>query len=49
MQPMGRKKVRFPAKRDVHPRKGWVNWWESIADCISRHTLKQKWEKDKDE
>ena len=29
MKPLGRKSVRFPSKRDVHPPKGWVNWWEN--------------------
>ncbi len=28
MQPMGRVPSRFPGKRDVHPRKPYVNWWE---------------------
>lgn len=28
MQPMGRKPVRFPSKRDVHPTPPSVNWWE---------------------
>ena len=30
MKPMGRRKVKFPCKRDVHPGKGWRNWWESM-------------------
>lgn len=38
----GRKTVKFPGKRDFHPKKGWANWWEIIADCISRNTRKQK-------
>ena len=42
MRPEGRKMVKFPAKRDVHPKKGWVNWWETIAKCISRNTRKIK-------
>ncbi len=42
MKPEGRKKVKFPCKRDIHPKKGWINWWENIADCISRSTRKQK-------
>ncbi|KWU26304.1 hypothetical protein AS149_25265 [Burkholderia cenocepacia] len=28
MQPMGRKPVRFPGKRDCHPKRPLVNWWE---------------------
>ena len=46
MKPDGRKTVKFPKKRDVHPKKGWVNWWETIADCISRNTRKQKLRKE---
>ena len=42
MKPEGRKKINFPAKRDNHPRKGYVNWWENIGDYISRKTRKQK-------
>ena len=42
MNSEGKKKVKFPFKRDIHPKKGWVNWWETIADCISRNTRKQK-------
>ena len=42
----GRKTVKFPAKRDIHPKKGWVNWWETIADYISRNTRKQKLRKE---
>lgn len=42
----GRKTVKFLAKRDIHPKKGWVNWWETIADCISRNTRKQKLRKE---
>lgn len=29
MQPLGRKPTRFPSKTDIHPKKGFVNWWES--------------------
>lgn len=25
---MGLKPVRFPGKKDHHPPKGWINWWE---------------------
>lgn len=42
MKPEGRKMINFPAKRDNHPRKGYVNWWENIGDYISRKTRKQK-------
>ena len=42
MKPEGRKIVNFPNKRDCHPKKGYVNWWENIGDYISRKTRKQK-------
>ena len=45
MKPEGRKTVKFLAKRDVHPKKGLINWWESITDCISRNTRKLKLKK----
>lgn len=28
MKPLGIRPVRFNSKRDVHPPKGYVNWWE---------------------
>ena len=46
MKPEGRKKIKFPCKRDNHPKKGWINWWENIADYISRNTRKQKLRKE---
>lgn len=46
MKPEGRKKVRFPEKRDVHPRKGMVNWWENRANTTSRKARKQEVSKD---
>ena len=49
MKPEGRKVVTFPAKKDVHPKKGWINWWENITDLISRHTRKQKLKKEIEE
>lgn len=42
----GRKTVKFPGKRDFHPKKGEVNWWEVIINCISRNTRKQKLRKE---
>lgn len=34
MQPLGRKKLRFPGKTDCHPPKGYINWWEdTISPC----------------
>lgn len=42
MKPYGReKKVRFPSKRDCHPKKGERNWWEDVADFLSRSRMKQ--------
>jgi hypothetical protein len=29
MQPLGRKKSRFPGKVDCHPGKKLENWWEN--------------------
>lgn len=42
MKPEGRKIINFPNKRDCHPKKGYVNWWENIGKMISRKTRKQK-------
>lgn len=50
MKPYGRdKKVNFPGKTDYHPRKGFVNWWEKIACCLSRSAMKQKLKKEIDD
>lgn len=46
MKPEGRRTVKFPCKRDVHPKKGWVNWWETIGGHISRSIRKQKLRKE---
>jgi hypothetical protein len=46
MKVEGRKMIRFPGKRDVHPKRGWVNWWENIGDYISRNTRKQNLKKE---
>jgi len=41
MKPYGRyKKVRFPSKKDCHPKKGYENWWEDMAKPIPRSTMK---------
>ena len=45
MKPYGReKKVTGgqPWKKDYHPRKGEINWWEDICDFLSRSTMKQR-------
>ena len=42
MKPYGReKKVRFQHKKDRHPKKGFINWWEDLCNCLSRKTMKQ--------
>ena len=41
MKPMGRRKVKFPCKRDVHPGKGWMNWWENMH-LPSKGSARQK-------
>ncbi len=46
MKPEGRKTVKYTEKRDFHPKKGWVNWWEIIGDYISRSIRKQKLRKE---
>lgn len=36
MQPLGRKPIRFPSKRDNHIREDHHplgNWWEDHSDC----------------
>ena len=49
MKPYGRfKKVKGgkPWKVDVHPKKGFVNWWENMCDFLTRSTMKQNWKKE---
>lgn len=46
MKQEGLKHISFPSKRDVHPPKGFINWWENIGDFISRNTRKQKLKKE---
>lgn len=44
MKPYGReKKVKGgkPWKKDVHPPKGYVNWWEKMCDFLTRGRMKQ--------
>lgn len=41
MKPYGRlKTVKFHCKRDNHPPKGWINWWEDMAECLPRTSIK---------
>jgi hypothetical protein len=49
MRPYGReKKLQGTGvwKRDVHPPKGYVNWWENMCNFLSRSRMKQNWKKD---
>lgn len=44
MKPYGReKKLRGSGKWkvDVHPQKGYVNWWENMCDFLTRGRMKQ--------
>lgn len=50
MKPYGRgKTVHFPCKTDCHPKRGWINWWEDIADYFCRTTMKRAWKKELEE
>lgn len=43
MQPLGRKPCKFPSKRDCHPKKPNVNWWEfEICSDGSNKSHRQK-------
>ena len=49
MKPYGRErnvKGGKPWKKDVHPPKGYINWWESMIDLLSRSSIKRKWKKE---
>ena len=48
MKPYGReKKVKGRSyKIDVHPPKGYINWWEDERTFLSRGAMKNKWKKD---
>lgn len=47
MKPYGLgSKIRFPYKKDCHPPKGWINWWEDIQSFVSRHEMKQNTKKE---
>mgnify|MGYP003658101679 CR=1 len=46
MRPYGRERKLTGGgdwKRDVHPRNGYVNWWENIQSLLTRSAMKQKW------
>ena len=49
MKPYGREnkiKGGKPWKTDVHPKKGYINWWENMCDFLSRGSTKQIWKSD---
>lgn len=48
MKPEGRRHYNFPNKRDVHPKKGWINWWEDEGGTVSRKTRKQNLKRETD-
>ena len=44
MKPYGREKNLKgfgPSKIDVHPKKGWINWWEDRINFLRRGRMKQ--------
>ena len=52
MKPYGREKNLKggkPWKVDVHPKKGYINWWEGMVDYLTRSRMKQIWKKDIDD
>ena len=50
MKPLGRKSSRFPSKKDFHPPKGWVNWWEvDISESGNKAREKEKTKKEIEE
>jgi hypothetical protein len=42
MKPIGRHPIRFPSKRDFHPPKGWINWWESEINNDETNKAREK-------
>jgi hypothetical protein len=48
MKPYGREKKLKGSdswKKDYHPKKGYVNWWENICELLTRSRMKQIWKK----
>lgn len=39
-------KIRFPGKKDYHPKKGFINWWENFTHYKSRRKIKQEIQKE---
>jgi hypothetical protein len=50
MKPYGReKKIKhFSGKQDVHPKRGFMNWWEAMSTFLTRSSMKQKIKKEID-
>lgn len=51
MKPYGRErnlKGGKPWKIDVHPKKGWINWWEDMVGLIPRTSIKSLWKREVD-
>lgn len=49
MKPYGREEKlqgRGKSKIDHHPKRGYMNWWEDIKDCLCRSRMKQNVEKE---
>jgi hypothetical protein len=42
MQPLGRRPSRFPGKKDCHPKKPYVNWWEIEHDTSENKALEKR-------
>lgn len=51
MKPYGREKTVKASgtwKKDVHPGKGYINWWESMCDFLTRSKMKRIYRRDMD-
>lgn len=42
MRPYGEPSKMRTNYPDNHPRKGWVNWWETELGCIDKGRARQK-------
>lgn len=44
MQPLGRKPIKFPGKKDHHvrPKRLWKNWWEVDFTSVNKKAARQK-------
>jgi len=49
MKPYGReKKIQGTGKwkTDVHPKRGYINWWENMCKFLTRSSMKQNWKRE---